>query len=77
MQILLPIDGFVDLNALRSRLEKDFLKADKEIQALSARLANPNFANKAPALVVDECRSKLTEAKSQANLAQKRLSDLL
>ena len=43
LQVLLPIEGLVDLEALRGRLEKDIAKADKEIQGLSGRLANPNF----------------------------------
>jgi hypothetical protein len=31
LQVLLPIEGLVDLDALRGRLEKDIAKAEKEI----------------------------------------------
>ncbi len=48
LQVLLPIEGLVDLEALRGRLEKDIAKAEKEIKGLAGRLANPNFAGKAP-----------------------------
>ena len=65
-----------DLAALRSRLEKDLAKAEKEIAGLAARLANPNFADKAPAEVVAECQANLAEAQAQAQLAQQRLDDL-
>jgi valyl-tRNA synthetase len=65
-----------DLAALRSRLEKDLAKAEKEIAGLAARLANPNFADKAPAEVVAECQANLAEAQAQAQLAQQRLADL-
>ncbi|MFN9623307.1 MAG: class I tRNA ligase family protein, partial [Cyanobacteriota bacterium] len=76
LQVVLPIEGLVDLNALRTRLEKDITKAEKEIKSLSGRLANPNFASKAPAEVVAECRANLAEAEAQAELARKRLADL-
>ncbi|KZR80122.1 Valine--tRNA ligase [Prochlorococcus marinus str. MIT 1342] len=76
LQVLLPIDGLVDLDALRGRLEKDLAKAEKEIAGLAGRLANPNFAIKAPPNVVEECQSNLAEAEAQAELARQRLSDL-
>ena len=66
LQVLLPIEGLVDLEALRGRLEKDLAKAEKEIKGLAGRLANPNFAGKAPPEVVAECRANLAEAEAQA-----------
>jgi valyl-tRNA synthetase len=76
LQVLLPIEGLVDLDALRSRLEKDLAKAEKEIKGLAGRLANPNFAGKAPPEVVAECRANLAEAEAQAALARGRLEGL-
>ena len=76
LQVLLPIEGLVDLTALRGRLEKDLAKAEKEINGLAGRLANPNFAGKAPPEVVVECKANLAEAEAQAALARKRLADL-
>jgi valyl-tRNA synthetase len=76
LQVLLPLEGLVDLDALRARLEKDIAKATKEIQGLGGRLANPHFAGKAPPEVVAECRANLAEAEAQAALARGRLADL-
>ena len=76
LQVLLPIEGLVDLDALRGRLEKDLAKAEKEIKGLTGRLANPSFAGKAPPEVVAECRANLAEAEAQAELARRRLADL-
>jgi valyl-tRNA synthetase len=76
LQVLLPIEGLVDLEALRARLEKDIAKAEKEIKGLAGRLANPNFADKAPPEVVAECKGNLASAEVQAELARKRLADL-
>ena len=64
------------LDALRARLEKDLLKIEKEITGLTGRLANPNFAGKAPPEVVAECQANLAEAEAQAALARQRLADL-
>jgi len=76
LQVLLPIEGLVDLDALRGRLQKDIAKAEKEIQGLAGRLANPNFAGKAPPEVVAECKANLAEAEAQAVLARGRLAEL-
>jgi len=76
LEVLLPIEGLVDLEDLRSRLAKDLVKAEKEIEGLSSRLANPNFVDKAPKDVVAESKAKLVEAQAQASLARRRLSDL-
>ncbi|MCP9883302.1 valine--tRNA ligase [Cyanobium sp. Alchichica 3B3-8F6] len=76
LQVLLPIEGLVDLDALKGRLDKDLAKAEKEIAGLAGRLANPNFAGKAPPEVVVECKANLAEAQAQAELARKRLAEL-
>ncbi len=76
LQVLLPIEGLVDLVALRERLEKDIAKAEKEISIFSGRLENNNFSEKAPQEVVAACRANLFDAKVQADLARKRLADL-
>ncbi len=76
LQVVLPIEGLVDLEALRARLQKDIAKAEKEIKGLAGRLANPNFADKAPPEVVAECKANLAEAEAQAQLARKRLVEL-
>ncbi len=76
LEVILPIEGLVDLDALKNRLDKDLLKANKEIDSLSKRLENSNFVDKAPDEVVNESRAKLLEAKAQAELVKKRLYDL-
>jgi valyl-tRNA synthetase len=76
LQVLLPVEGLVDLGALRGRLQKDIAKAEKEIAGLAGRLANPNFAGKAPPEVVAECQANLAEAQAQAELARGRLGEL-
>ena len=76
LEVVLPIEGLIDIASLRSRLEKDLNKAQKEIESLSGRLANKNFVNKAPKEVVEECRSNLTESEAQVRLVKERLVGL-
>ena len=76
LQILLPIGGLVDVDALRGRLQKDLGKAEKEIAILSERLGNPRFLDQAPQEVVSRMRSNLSEAQQQHRLAQSRLASL-
>ncbi len=64
------------LDALRERLQKDLAKVEKEIAGLAGRLANPNFAGKAPPEVVAECQANLAEARAQAELVRGRLGEL-
>ena len=76
LEVVLPIEGLIDIVSLRSRLEKDFHKAQKEIESLSGRLANKNFVDKAPKEVVEECRENLTESEAQVRLVKQRLMGL-
>ena len=76
LQILLPVGGLVDVNALRGRLQKDLGKAEKEITVLSERLGNPRFLDQAPQEVVNRMRSNLNEARQQQRLAHGRLASL-
>ena len=76
LEVVLPIEGLIDIASLRSRLEKDLNKAQKEIESLSGRLANKNFVDKAPKDVVEECRANLTESEAQVRLVKERLMGL-
>jgi len=46
------------------------------LAGLAGRLANPNFAGKAPPEVVSECQANLAEAQAQAELVRGRLGEL-
>ena len=76
VQILIPLSGVVDMDALRVKLERDLKKVEAEIQALSGRLNNPGFVSKAPADVVHTAQATLAEAQKQAEILQHRLREL-
>ena len=73
VQVLIPLTGVVDVDALRAKLEKDLAKSEGEVKSLSGRLSNKGFTDKAPADVVQGTRDALAEAEKQVKLIQERL----
>jgi valyl-tRNA synthetase len=76
VQVLIPLDGVVDLVALRSKLEKSLSKVSSEIDALTRRLSSIDFVDKAKPEVVQAARTALAEAEKQAVILGDRLSSL-
>jgi valyl-tRNA synthetase len=76
VQVLIPLTGIVDIDLLRSKLEKNLAKVEAEVKSLSGRLSNPGFVNKAPAEVVRGARDALAEAQKAAEILSDRLQRL-
>ncbi|TVS02042.1 MAG: valine--tRNA ligase [Phycisphaerales bacterium] len=66
----------VDADAERDRLHKQIADLRKSIDALEGRLANPGYANKAPAHLVQQTRDQLDEARAELHAAQSALERL-
>jgi valyl-tRNA synthetase len=62
-ELVIPLDGVVDLDAERERLDKEIAKVAKDVGALEGRLGNAGFVAKAPEKVVAGFREKLAAAK--------------
>jgi valyl-tRNA synthetase len=56
IQIALPLEGLLDLDAERARLEREAEKLRKDLDRRTKRLANESFMEKAPAEVVQKER---------------------
>jgi valyl-tRNA synthetase len=76
VQVLMPLAGVVDVDALSTKLKKDLAKVEAEIKALSSRLANQNFVSKAPEEVVQGAKDALAEAEQQAEILRDRLNQI-
>ena len=76
IQVLIPLSGVVDIEAVRAKLEKSLSKAEAEVQSLSARLNNPSFVDRARTDVVQGARDALAEAQKQAEILRDRLQAL-
>ena len=76
VEVLIPLTGLVDVDALKQKLEKSLAKVEGEIKSINGRLSNKGFVDKAPARVVQETRDSLVEAETQAKLLRERLAML-
>ncbi len=76
VQVLIPLDGVVDVATLSAKLEKDLKKIDGEAQSIRNRLGNPGFVSKAPAEVIDTAKAALAELDKQAEILRSRLAQL-
>jgi len=76
VQVLIPLAGVVDLDALKAKLQKKLEKIEKESQSLTNRLSKPDFVNKASVEVVEGAKAALAELETQATILRDRLSQL-
>jgi valyl-tRNA synthetase len=61
LQLYVPLGGLVDLEAERTRLDRELGKVERDLEALEAKLANPGFVERAPAQVVESERARRQE----------------
>ncbi|MCH2049141.1 MAG: valine--tRNA ligase [Trichodesmium sp. ALOHA_ZT_67] len=73
VQVLIPLSGVVDIEALSARLNKKLEKLEKEIGSTKKRLSKPDFVKKADPKFVEETRNNLAEAEKQAEFLRDRL----
>jgi valyl-tRNA synthetase len=57
-ELYLPLEGLIDVAAERERLGKEIARVESELEKVRAKLADPNFAGKVPAKVLDEHRQR-------------------
>ena len=57
-EVVLPLEGLIDMDKEIARLENELLKWEKELDRVNKKLANENFVNKAPEKVINEEREK-------------------
>ena len=76
LELAVPLADLINIDQERTRLQRELTDLEKRIQSSEARLANPNFINKAPAHIVDEHRQTLDELKNTHAALQQSLSEL-
>jgi valyl-tRNA synthetase len=77
--IALPLGEFIDVAAERARVQKEIAREEKEASKLEAKLANPDFLERAPEEVVEENRARRADALARAakmRAALERLAEL-
>jgi valyl-tRNA synthetase len=73
---ILPLEGVIDIQAERARLEKALQAAEKERDALGGRLSNPSFVERAKPEAVEKARADFAEKSSDAEKYRAALSRL-
>jgi len=69
MDLIIPLEGMMDFQEERNRVEKELKKIAKDLIFLDKKLSNPNFVKKAPAEVIEKDEQRKTSlSEKQAKL---------
>ncbi len=64
-EVILPMEGLVDVEAEKARLRKSLADLDKQLIGPRAKLENASFVANAPPAVVEQTRTKVAELLAQ------------
>ena len=73
MKIYIPLEGLVDIEEEKARLEKKLVKLNQELKSVQDRLSNNTFVEKAPTEVVEELKGKLKSLMSDQARIQEQI----
>lgn len=76
VEVVLPLEGLVDVAAEKARLEKELTATRAELEKARRKLGNPSFVEKAPAEVVEKEREREAEYAAQEAVLAERLRQL-
>ncbi|NIJ75260.1 valyl-tRNA synthetase [Xanthomonas campestris] len=65
LTLLVPLQGLVDMDAERTRLDKEIKRVEGEIGKCNGKLGNATFVQNAPAVVVEQERARLNDWTTQ------------
>lgn len=77
--LALPLEGILDVDAEKARLQKEISKSEIEISKITSKLSNESFVARAPQDVVDEQKERLAyyeNEKQQYNNILLRLAEI-
>lgn len=74
--IILPLEGLIDLEAEKKRLQTALTKAEQELAKVQAKLANADFVSRAPEAVLEEHREREESFANEAKRLNAALSRL-
>ncbi|WP_044099094.1 hypothetical protein, partial [Xanthomonas citri] len=65
LTLLVPLEGLVDMDAERTRLDKEIRRVEGEIGKCNGKLGSATFVQNAPAAVVEQERARLNDWTTQ------------
>jgi valyl-tRNA synthetase len=75
-ELAVPLEGLIDFEQERRRLQREQEKLQAEKAKLEAQLSNPNFASRAPAERVGEVRDRIAAIAQQSAQLQQTVENL-
>jgi valyl-tRNA synthetase len=72
-EIFVPLRGVVDTASVRTRLEKDLAKVEKELSGVQAKLSRPDFVDRAPADIVSKERQRAATLRERETTLRRHL----
>jgi valyl-tRNA synthetase len=76
MEIYLPLEGLIDLDAERQRLEKKRAELEKSLAGVDRKLSNANFVSRAPAEVVEQEKQRRERRAADLSIVERNLAAL-
>lgn len=75
-EIILPIEGLINIEEEIKRLEKECEKLDKEVERVQKKLGNEGFLKKAPEKVIEEEKAKEKDYREKRDIVLARIQEL-
>jgi valyl-tRNA synthetase len=72
--LVLPLEGVIDLDQERQRLEKELKRLDDEVSRIDKKLSNQGFLAKAPEEVVEEQKERRADYEGQRDKVREALT---
>jgi valyl-tRNA synthetase len=65
MEVFVPLEGVVDLQEERLRIQKEMYKAENDLGGLLKKLENPHFVERAPQEVIEKDKARIEELQAK------------
>ncbi len=75
-EIILPLEGLINLDEEIARLQKEWDKLNKEVERVQKKLSNEGFVKKAPAKVIEEEKVKEKDYTEKRAAVEVRIKEL-
>ena len=75
-EVAVPLEGLIDFEQERQRLQREQEKLQAEATKLEAQLSNPNFVDARPAERVNEVRERIADIAQQSSQLQQTVENL-
>jgi len=75
-EIILPLEGLINIDEEVARLKKEYDKLDKEVERVQKKLSNEGFVKKAPEKVIEEEKAKEKDYLEKRSAVEARIKEL-